>query len=277
MSIKNFKNPWAEGGEYYPKHLKGEEVLGVLNFEAKDENKTDKKSKYRVLLLGGVDVYNQGDYGSNRDLGNYIAKAALSKKYNIPLKAGDIKVVNSPLFSVDSMDGEDIFQDLLRLVKEDFDTSNGNLFLYGYSWGGQLLMEFLKRFEKEGILISLLITVDAAKGYFSFTVNDQVTKNVKYNLNLYQTQFYKGKAGSRGYPNFGTKVKNVDLTEERNKQGEEVIHSNIDEYTLPYLAQVVVNALNNDYNFYNFSAQEIKNQIKNYELQTITNDWIPKK
>jgi hypothetical protein len=27
MNIKNFKNPWAEGGEFYPKHLDGKEVL----------------------------------------------------------------------------------------------------------------------------------------------------------------------------------------------------------------------------------------------------------
>jgi len=27
MSIKNFKNPWAEGGEYYPDYLGGEQVL----------------------------------------------------------------------------------------------------------------------------------------------------------------------------------------------------------------------------------------------------------
>jgi hypothetical protein len=45
MSIENFKNPWVEGGEYYPKHLSGEKVLGV-------------ESSKKGLVLGAWKVTN---------------------------------------------------------------------------------------------------------------------------------------------------------------------------------------------------------------------------
>lgn len=221
-------------------------------------------SKYRILLFGGVDVYNDGSYGSNKTLGTYLEKIALSEKYKIPLQKGDIKIVNSPLLG-NEIDGKDIYKDILNLVKKNFDTKNGILILYGYSWGGQLLMEFLKFFKESNININLLLTVDSAKGYVSFSVNNDVTSNVKYNLNFYQTK--KSLIGSKGGPNEGANVKNVNLTGEKTSKGEDVTHGNIDEYTLLYCAQVIAYALKEIYSFNDKSESLIKKDIKIYEAQ----------
>ncbi len=144
----------------------------------------------------------------------------------------------------------------------NFDLPNGILILYGYSWGGQLLMEFLKYFNKDAISIDLLITIDAAKGPVSFAVNNDVTPNVKQNLNIYQTK--PSSIFSHGSPNEGSDVKNVNLTGEKDAKNEKVEHSNIDEYTLLYSAQVILYALNNNFSFKNKSEAQIKKEIQNY-------------
>jgi hypothetical protein len=45
MSIENFKNPWDVDGIYYPKHLSGEEVLG-LNRKDWTKNESSTESKF---------------------------------------------------------------------------------------------------------------------------------------------------------------------------------------------------------------------------------------
>lgn len=215
-------------------------------------------------MFGGIDYANDGSYGSNYKLGEYLETAVQSKEYNIPLQKGDTKIVNSPLFSNES-GGKDVYREILDLVKDNFNTKNGTLILYGYSWGRQLMLEFLKYFKESGINITLLITVDAAKGYFSFSVNNDITDNVKYNLNMYQTKFYKSAVWSRGWPNEGgNKVKKVNLTEENTPSGDAVIHSNIDDYTLLYCTQVILYALKGVFSFNKFTESEIKSQIKLY-------------
>lgn len=223
------------------------------------------KSMYRVILMGGVDYYNEGAYGSNKTLGTYVEVIALSDKYKIPLQKGDIQIVNSPLFGSSSPDGKDIYDDLLAIIKNNFDTVNGTLILYGYSWGGHLLLAFQDFFTASKINTSLLLTIDAAKGPVSGTVNRKVNDNVKHNLNIYQTS--RSSIGSRGDSNTGKNVKNVDLTGEKNLKDEEIVHSNIDEYTLLYCAQVIVYALSGIYSYEKSSSTEIKQHIKTYASQ----------
>lgn len=263
-----YDSPWVENWIPKTESSVNNQWKGLSEINRINKNpiytKQKGKSKYKILLFGGVDMYNDGSYGSNKILGRYLEIIALSKKYNIPLQKGDIQLVNSPLFS-ERMDGKDIYNDILNIVKKNFDLKNGTLILYGYSWGGQLLMEFLKFFKESKINIDLLLTIDAAKGLVSFSVNNVVTNNVKNNLNLYQTKL--SVIGSRGGPNEGSNVKNVDLTGEKNSQSEKVTHSTIDEYTLLYSAQVIVYALKNIYSFKSRTEQQIKKDIKVYASQ----------
>ena len=173
-------------------------------------------SKFKVVLMGGADFFNAGTYGSNKKLAEYLEKIASSKKYNIPLQKGDIQVVNSPVVGASSPDGKDIFYELLTIVKSNFDLVNGTLVLYGYSWGAHLLLSFLEFFREEKIKIALLISIDAAKGPESQTVSRRVTDNVGRNLNIFQT--IKSPIGSRGGPNLGKNIKNVDLTGEKTQK-----------------------------------------------------------
>jgi len=223
-----------------------------------------KLSLYKVLLLAGADFSNAGEYGSNTTLGRYIETIALSSRYQIPLQKGDIRVLNSPLFG-ENEQGDNIYNDILSVIKDDFDTTNGTLILYGYSFGGALLLTFLNRLKKDEINVNLLITIDAAKSLIGFTVNRTIPNNVKHNLNIYQR--FPSRIGSRGLPNEGTNVKNVNITDEKLPNGEDVLHKNIDEYTLLYCAQVIVYALKGIYSFQNYNENEIKKQIKEYASQ----------
>ncbi|HEX8575666.1 MAG TPA: hypothetical protein VF677_05170 [Flavobacterium sp.] len=244
-----------------------ERVLYISDINGSDEfqNVTLRivnKSQYRVILMGGVDYYNNGTYGTNKTLGEYIETIATSKKYNIPLQKGDIQIINSPMFSKEA-NAKDIYNEILKIIVKDFDIKNGVLILYGYSWGGQLLMEFLDNFQRSKINIDLLITIDAAKGPFSFSVNNDITSNVKRNLNIYQT--HPSPIGSHGGYNEGNgKIKNIDLSKEKNSKGEPIVHSNIDEYTLLFIAQVIVYALKGIYSYSSLSDVDIKKAIKTY-------------
>ncbi len=223
-------------------------------------------SKYRVVLLGGADSSNDGAYGSNELLAQYVGKIALSEKYNINLQYGDIRIVNSPMFGNEN-NAEDIYKEILTNIKKNFNINEGILILYGYSWGAHLLMSFLNFFKRDNINISLLITIDAAKGPFSFSTHRQVTQNVKHNLNIYQTT--PSPIGSKGAPNEGNHVKNVNLTDVVTPKGAVINHSNIDEYTLLYCTQVIVYALANIYSFSGRSEEQIKKDIAIYAAQDV--------
>jgi hypothetical protein len=221
-----------------------------------------KQSKFKILLFGGADFFNDGTYGTNLKLAEYLEVLAPSDKYKIELQKGDIRIVNSPIFGND-IEGKDIYKEILKIIKNNFDLNNGILILYGYSWGGQLLMEFLKYFEKDNIKINLLITIDAAKGPVSFAVNNNITNNVKENLNIFQKT--PSVILSRGSENEGENVKNINLTDEKNSEGEKIVHSNIDEYTLLYCCQIILYALKKNFSFKNRSENQIKNDIKLYD------------
>ena len=62
-----------------------------------------------------------------------------------------------------------------------------------------------------------------------------------------------------------SKVKNINLTDEKNSKKEAIVHSNIDEYTLLYISQIILYALKNNYSFKDRSESQIKKDIKLYE------------
>jgi hypothetical protein len=217
------------------------------------------KSKYKVILMGGIDYLNSGAFGTNKTLGDYVEVMAASKQYYTPLQKRDIRIVNSPLFG--STTG--IYDELIAAIKDNFDTADGTLILYGYSWGGQMQLACQDFFRESKINVSLLITIDTAKGWFSDTVNRKIGDQVRQNLNIYQT-VESPWVHSRGDLNQGKNVKNVDLTGEKNSDGEDIAHGNISEYTLLYCAQVITYALLGIYSYNKYSEDEIKKQIKDF-------------
>jgi len=197
-------------------------------------------SKNKIILLGGADPYNEGQYGLNKEIGRVLAISAQRKK--IPFKKGDITIFNAPLFVNDF--NQDIVKPLIAAIKKNFDRTNGKVILYGYSLGGNTLMYCLEELKKNNITVDLLITIDSAKGYPGMiSVKTNVPDNVKLNLNIYQTKY--SDIGSRGFPNNGKNVINIDLSGVKNSKNEEIVHSNIDEYTMLFVAQNILYKMQN--------------------------------
>ena len=92
MSIKNFKNPWGEGGEYYPDWLGGEKVLSIDNSQSISSispPSSDSRSGY----------YNRhtGDYLGTDNLKNN--KVFVADKFE-DSKKGSEKFINAEPLNV---------------------------------------------------------------------------------------------------------------------------------------------------------------------------------
>lgn len=139
---------------------------------------------------------------------------------------------------------DDVKDDVISYVKKNHQPGS-KIILYGYSWGGDTIMETAVALQKEGYTVDLLLTVDAAKGPASPTVDRKVPDNVKQNVNFYQTG--ASGIGSRGDPNrasnsYKTEVVNANLTKELDKE-KKVTHGNIAEVTKEANLELVRHAL----------------------------------
>ncbi len=114
---------------------------------------------------------------------------------------------------------------------KNFKTENpeGTVILYGYSYGGVLATHLAYRLNAAGITVDYMATVDAANGPWSASVNRNITGNVLYNDNYYQTT--PSIIMSRGYRNTGSNVHNYNLgwTD----------HHSIDEATSSYITNMM--------------------------------------
>jgi hypothetical protein len=240
--------------------LLGATAIGALSSFA--QKKETKLSKNKVILFGGADFYNEGKYGTNKEIGRIVSTAA--QKIKIPLKQGDIRIFNSPLF-VNDFDHE-IVKPFISSIINNFDRINGKLILYGYSLGGNILMHCLEELKKNNIKVDLLVTIDSAKGYSgTLGVKTIVPDNIKLNLNIYQTK--ASIIGSRGFPNKGKNVINIDLSGVKNNKKEEISHNNIDEYTMLFVAQVILYQMQNINRLNNMNNSEILEKIALFDKQ----------
>ena len=72
-------------------------------------------------------------------------------------------------------------------VKANY-VSGEKLIIYGYSYGGDFAVELAEKLKADGIVVDLLITVDASDGPGqNSSVNTTIPDNVKVNRNIYQT------------------------------------------------------------------------------------------
>ncbi|RLD43126.1 MAG: hypothetical protein DRI86_10540 [Bacteroidetes bacterium] len=75
----------------------------------------------------------------------------------------------------------------LSFVRDNY-VKGEKLIIYGYSYGGDFAVELANKLNEEGIIVDLLITVDASDGPAqNSTVNTTIPDNVKVNRNIYQT------------------------------------------------------------------------------------------
>ena len=95
-------------------------LLGITAIGALSSFTTNKSlslSKNKVILFGGVDLSNEGEYGTNREIGRIVATAAQEK--GVPLNNGDVTIFNSPLTVNDFK--MDIVNPLINTINRNFD------------------------------------------------------------------------------------------------------------------------------------------------------------
>lgn len=103
---------------------------------------------------------------------------------------------------------------LSRLVQKVQKKYNGaSLCLYGYSKGGEVVLELCRRLKGERE-IDLLITVDIANGPWSDQIDRNVPGNVKKNINIYQgiPRFPLMSYGMWASSDEGVPIENINLT-----------------------------------------------------------------
>ena len=212
------------------------------------EEKVTKLSK-KVILFGGVDLYAEGDFGETvPQIASWLNKKNV--KYNLGLEKGAIEIFNSNPYAYGDHESE-VINPIVDKIIEDFDTKNGTLVIYGYSYGGHIAMRVTEALEKKGIKVEFLLTIDAAFGPASGyggaiggAVDRSVSKNVNTNVNIYQL-IPSGVASKGGANSGGNIVKNVNVTFNKNANGERISHGNIDNYTDLWATQAIIYALTN--------------------------------
>ena len=210
-----------------------------------------------IVLFAGADIYSNGGKGSTDDIvqgvkNGYVAQNGGSiKNFSSTLaKTKYVRTHRGGVTSIEAMSYDEATQSAYEYIKENR-TEDGQVIIYGYSYGGVLANHLAKRLKKDGITVNFLVTIDAANGPGSDNVDRTIDDNVEDNLNVYQTK--KSSIGSRGGKNTrndGSEngIRNeisVSYTDENGKK-ETTTHSNIDEATLQRIITELIEKLNDN-------------------------------
>ncbi len=209
-----------------------------------------------VVVFAGADISSNGGLGETGTIvkgmqdGYLTQNGGKIKNFSSSLvKSKTIPTPEGPIETPTAMNYDEATQSAYDFIKNNR-TEDGQVMIYGYSFGGVLASHLSKRLEKDGIKVNFLVTVDAAKGPATDNVDRKVSNNVEENLNLYQTK--KSSIGSRGGKNTredGSEkgIRNeilVSYTDEKGKK-QSVVHSNIDNATLQRVIDELIKKLNN--------------------------------
>ena len=196
-----------------------------------------------VVIFAGADLFSNGGLGSTGTIAQGVKNGHTNSRggsvMNFPSQYVNTRYTATPVGSatvLEPVNLDDATEAAYNYIKENR-TEDGQVIVYGYSWGGVLANHLAKRLEKDKIKVSFLITIDAADGPGSDKVDRTVGTNVEDNLNIYQKN--KSAIGSRGDKNTrndssGKGIRNeisVSFTDEKGKK-QKTVHSNIDEATL---------------------------------------------
>ncbi|MEJ5092312.1 DUF6443 domain-containing protein [Sphingobacterium faecium] len=125
---------------------------------------------------------------------------------------------------------------------------NGKVVLYGYSYGGVIANKLAGKLKDAGINVNLMISVDAANGYWSDEVDRNISDNVDLNLNFFETNgknfTFPDITMSYGGKNKGKNVVNVDKSNDK-FNGEKMNHMNIDDATFGISQKAIMELIQN--------------------------------
>ncbi|HVX51607.1 MAG TPA: RHS repeat-associated core domain-containing protein [Chitinophagaceae bacterium] len=208
-----------------------------------------------VVVFAGADLSSNGGLGETGKIvqgiqeGHTNARGGSVKNFSSPYMK--TRLVSTPVGTMGVLEPvnlDEATEAAYNYIKENR-TDDGQVSIYGYSWGGVLANHLAKRLEKDKIKVNFLVTIDAADGPSSDKVDRKVGDNVDENLNIYQKN--KSAIGSRGDKNTrndGSEkgIKNeisVSYVDENGKK-QTTVHSNIDDATLQRVITEILNKLN---------------------------------
>jgi RHS repeat-associated protein len=126
---------------------------------------------------------------------------------------------------------EEAFNFIINNLEE-----NEQLFLYGYSQGGENIIELSDKLNEKKIKVTDLFTVDAFQAMAGVEYH-YISENVKRNWNYYQEKPDPNPfSQARGTLNF---AKNKEKTKVINKKIKNISHTEIDEYTIPNVTRII--------------------------------------
>lgn len=207
-----------------------------------------------IILFTGAD-FGQGPTSTTSDM-----LKALSNH-----NSGETVIQYSSLYYLSQDNGiKNAYNEIVSNYKANPD---GKIIIYGYSYGGILANELSKKLEKQKISVELLITVDAANGWGSNSLDRDISNNVKQNDNFYEqnTNILSDATLSHGDKNTGQKgqVNNTDLSNKTFK-GDKINHMNIDNFSAPTITNKILNVMSRmQESRKTLSREEIKNLFQN--------------
>lgn len=182
-----------------------------------------------AILIGGSDLFS-GLRG--------ISGGTLQIKKQIAGSFDEIIIINYNYFLDFGRTLKKLHSIILTKHTGDF------LFLYGYSKGGEVVLNLARQICGVNN-VELLLTVDIANGPWSADINRQVSSNVKKNINVYQTNkvFPLRSYGLPAYSDI-VLIENIDLTNIV-VENTRINHSNIERLMVPQCVNWLIKASQN--------------------------------
>src|SRR5690606_680738 len=132
-----------------------------------DEDDSKQNRNKRAILIGGADLTLTGLSIETKEIMKGIDMS----------NANDVKAYNfNPLIQSD----KSFVGDVVNEIKKHY-IKGQQIVLYGYSIGGEMTLKISRELNKLGIQIELLITIDAARAWWSDEIDREVSENVKTN------------------------------------------------------------------------------------------------
>ena len=202
----------------------------------------DPDGKQVVVVFGGAGLLNAGkeidpeNYSPTSSTGAEILLFDIKSYYeNSQIPTSKIKGYYS---STGIFGDKNEINDAFNFIIEQLSSSDEQLFLYGYSQGGENIIQLSEILNDNGIKVTALFTVDAYS-LINGTDFNFIPTNVKQNWNYYQekpTTFFK----SRGAMNIAD---DKEKTKVYNKKINNIDHNSIDEFTIPDVMQILTNKI----------------------------------
>ncbi len=204
----------------------------------------DPDGRQIVVVYSGWGAYNAGSEISENNYSPNSSVGAERLLFNIKnlFEEKGIPISNiKGYYASLGLLGEDEIQKASDFIFEKLNEKEQEVYLYGYSQGGNNIIELSEKLQNQGINVAISFAVDAFNGK-SILPFGNFTKTLIPENTLYHYNYFQEKpdeiTGAHGYEN---KAKDPSKTTVRNIRinKENVNHNNIDEYTIKNILTIL--------------------------------------